>query len=205
MTEFIFYAAVSSDGYIAGPEGDMAWAEKYLTGGDDYGFFELMSSCSAVLMGAETFDFELQAIGNEPRMLPTFVLTSNPHRFDGVTDPNIHFLGGDIKQIAASVHGKITDITGDANSLVFVFGGASVVKQMLAANLLDVVRLFVTPDVLGGGVPLFELTSETDAPANLPKPEASGADPIAAALSHFTQVNQRSFSSGLVEKIFARN
>lgn len=205
MTEFIFYAAVSSDGYIAGPEGDMAWAEKYLTGGDDYGFFELMSSCSAVLMGAETFDFELQTIGNEPRMLPTFVLTSNPQRFDGVTDPNIHFLGGEINDVAESIHNKVTDLTKDANSLVFVFGGASVVKQMLAANLLDVVRLFVTPDVLGGGVPLFDLTGEADAPANTQKPEASGADPIAAALSHFTQVNQRSFSSGLVEKIFARN
>lgn len=205
MTEFIFYAAVSSDGFIAGPEGDMAWAEKYLTGGDDYGFFELMSSCSAVMMGAETFDFELQAIGNEPRMLPTFVLTTNPHRFDGITDKNIHFLGGDISEVAKTVHEKIASITGDSNSLVFVFGGASVVKQMLAANLLDVVRLFVTPDVLGGGVPLFDLTGESDAPANKTEPEASGNDPIKAALGNFTQVNERGFSSGLVEKIFARN
>jgi dihydrofolate reductase len=205
VTEFIFYAAVSSDGYIAGPEGDMAWAEKYLTGGDDYGFFELMSSCSAVLMGAETFDFELQAIGNEPRMLPTFVLTSNPQRFDGVTDPNVYFLGGEITTVTAAVHTQLVDQIKDPNTLVFVFGGASVVKQMLAADLLDVVRLFVTPDVLGGGVPLFDLTGEADAPANATAPEASGIDPIAAALSHFTQVNQRSFSSGLVEKIFARN
>ena len=205
MTEFIFYAAVSSDGFIAGPEGDMAWAEKYLTGGDDYGFFELMSSCSAVMMGAETFDFELQAIGNEPRMLPTFVLTTNPHRFDGITDKNIHFLGGDIAEVAKTVHEKISSITGDANSLVFVFGGASVVKQMLAANLLDVVRLFVTPDVLGGGVPLFDLTGEADAPAKRTEPEASGNDPIKSALGNFTQVNERGFSSGLVEKIFARN
>jgi dihydrofolate reductase len=205
VTEFIFYAAVSSDGYIAGPEGDMAWAEKYLTGGDDYGFFELMSSCSAVLMGAETFDFELQAIGNEPRMLPTFVLTSNPQRFDGVSDPNVHFVGGEITEVTAAVHDQLVAQINDPNSLVFVFGGASVVKQMLAANLLDVVRLFVTPDVLGGGVPLFDLTGEADAPANATSPEASGTDPIAEALSHFTQVNQRSFSSGLVEKIFARN
>jgi dihydrofolate reductase len=196
VTEFIFYAAVSSDGFIAGPEGDMAWAEKYLTGDDDYGFFELMSSCSAVLMGAETFDFELQAIGNEPRMLPTFVLTSNSKRFDGVTDPNVYFLGGEITDITAAIHNQVTALTKDPNSLVFVFGGASVVKQMLDQNLLDVVRLFVTPDVLGGGVPLFDLTGNNE--------DASG-DPVSAALSKFTQVNQRSFSSGLVEKIFARN
>lgn len=197
MTEFIFYAAVSSDGFIAGPEGDMAWAEKYLSGGDDYGFFELMSSCSAVMMGAETFDFELQSIGNEPRMLPTFVLTMNPHRFDGITDPNVHFLGGEVTAVCEAIHSKITQITGDANSLVFVFGGASVVKQMLDENLLDVVRLFVTPDVLGDGVPLFDLTGAMHADHE--------TDPVQSALSNFTQVNERSFSSGLIEKIFARN
>jgi len=216
VTEFIFYAAVSSDGYIAGPEGDMAWAEKYLTGADDYGFFELMSSCSAVLMGAETFEFELQAIGNEPRMLPTFVLTLNPQRFDGVTDPNIHFLGGDISAVCQTIHTKISDITGDPNSLVFVFGGASVVKQMLDHDLLDVVRLFVTPDILKSGVPLFDVTSGIEG-AELGAAElgaeraAAGlgssnpADPVKAALKNFTQVNERSFSSGLVERIFARN
>lgn len=48
-------------------------------------------------------------------------------------------------------------------------------------------------DVLGGGVPLFDLTGNNE--------DASG-DPVSAALSKFTQVNQRSFSSGLVEKIF---
>ena len=213
MTEFIFYAAVSSDGFIAGPDGDMDWAEKYLTGGDDYGFFELMSSCSAVMMGAETFDFELQAIGNEPRMLPTFVLTGNPHRFDGITDKNIHFLGGGITEVSKTVHEKISNITGDANSLVFVFGGASVVKQMLDHNLLDVVRLFVTPDLLGSGVPLFDLTPKTNESAlsnfevdgSSTTESASSTDPIKAALSNFTQVNERAFSSGLIEKIFARN
>ncbi|MEY4366645.1 MAG: hypothetical protein RLZ28_60 [Actinomycetota bacterium] len=202
MTEFIFYAAVSSDGFIAGPEGDMAWAEKYLTGDDDYGFFELMSSCSAVLMGAETFDFEIQSIGQEPRMLPTFVLTSNPHRFDGITDPNVHFVGGQIGAVATAVHHKIASITGDQNSLVFVFGGATVVKQMLEENLLDVVRLFVTPDVLGSGVPLFDVTGTHGAQVAGGSPTD---DPIQATLNNFTQVNERKFSSGLIEKIFARN
>jgi dihydrofolate reductase len=202
VTEFIFYAAVSSDGFIAGPEGDMAWAEKYLTGDDDYGFFELMSSCSAVLMGAETFDFEIQSIGQEPRMLPTFVLTSNPHRFDGITDPNVHFVGGQIGAVATAVHHKIASITGDQNSLVFVFGGATVVKQMLEENLLDVVRLFVTPDVLGSGVPLFDVTGTHGAQVAGGSPTD---DPIQATLNNFTQVNERKFSSGLIEKIFARN
>jgi hypothetical protein len=31
------------------------------------------------------------------------------------------------------------------------------------------------------------------------------AEAVQSALSNFTQVNERSFSSGLIEKIFARN
>jgi dihydrofolate reductase len=135
-------------------------------------------------------------------MLPTFVLTSNPHRFDGITDPNVHFVGGQIGAVATAVHHKIASITGDQNSLVFVFGGATVVKQMLEENLLDVVRLFVTPDVLGSGVPLFDVTGTHGAQVAGGSPTD---DPIQATLNNFTQVNERKFSSGLIEKIFARN
>ena len=32
QNETVFYAAVSSDGFLAGPNGDMTWAEKRLAG-----------------------------------------------------------------------------------------------------------------------------------------------------------------------------
>ena len=178
MLELVFFAAVSSDGYLAGPEGDMSWAEKYLSLDDDYGFLDAMNSSVAVLMGARTFEFEIAALGDQPRMLPTYVLTNEPFRYDGMSDRNLHFVSGEIG-------GIVEQIGRHVNGQVLVIGGADVVRQLLDAELLDRVQLFVTPDVLGSGLVLFE-------------------DGLDGALSEFQLQGERVFSSGLRELDFVR-
>ena len=174
MASFLFFAAVSADGYLAGPDGDMAWAEKYLEGGEDYGFADLMNHSVAVLEGSKTFDFELNALGDQARMLPTFVLTSNPMKYDGLTDPNVHFVSGPIAQVVAEINRKI-------QGQVFVVGGADVVRQLMQVGLLDQLTLFISPDVLGGGVPLFETSLEE-------------------ALTGFEIASTKDFESGLSQR-----
>jgi dihydrofolate reductase len=173
MTTFLFFAAISSDGFLAGPDGDMAWAEKYLSADEDYGFTALMSRSRAMLMGARTFDFELDALGNEPRVLPTYVLTNNPMRYDGVNDSEVTFLAGDIEQVVDKIRSEVS-------GQVFVVGGADVVRQLLAKNLLDHLTLFVCPDVLGSGTPLFSTSMDE-------------------ALEAFTIEKTQAFGSGLVQ------
>ena len=147
----VFYAAVSSDGYLAGPNGDMTWAEKWLSDGDDFGYFKLVSSCSAMLMGSKTFDFELAAMGNQDRILPTYVLTMNPQRYDGVH--------GDVKLVAGDVSAVVDRIFDAHPGRLFVVGGADVAKQLLKANRLDVVVLTTTPDALEAGLKLWAADS----------------------------------------------
>ena len=150
--EILLYAAVSSDGFLAGPNGDMSWAEKWLGTGEDFGYIQLVSSCSAMLMGSKTFDFELAAIGNQDRILPTYVLTSNPQRYDGVH--------GDVTLVAGDVSAVVDRIT-DAHpgGRLFVVGGADVARQLLDAGKLDVVVLTTTPDVLQVGLKLWATES----------------------------------------------
>ena len=151
QNETVFYAAVSSDGFLAGPNGDMTWAEKWLANGDDYGYFKLVGSCSAMLMGSKTFDFELAAIGNQDRILPTYVLTTNPQRYDGVH--------GDVKLMAGDVSAVVDRITDAQPGRLFVVGGADVVRQLLEAGKLDVVVLTTTPDMLQVGLKLWATDS----------------------------------------------
>ena len=150
--ETVFYAAVSSDGFLAGPNGDMTWAEKWLGTGEDFGYIQLVSSCSAMLMGSKTFDFELAAIGNQDRILPTYVFTTNPQRYDGVH--------GDVKLVAGDVSAVVDRIT-DAHpgGRLFVVGGADVARQLLEAGKLDVVVLTTTPDQLEVGLKLWATDS----------------------------------------------
>jgi dihydrofolate reductase len=174
--ETVFYAAVSSDGFLAGTHGDMTWAEKWLSDGDDYGYFKLVSSCSAMLMGSKTFDFELAAIGNQDRILPTYVLTTNPQRYDGVH--------GDVKLVAGDVSAVVDRIT-DAHpgGRLFVVGGADVARQLLEANKLDVVVLTTTPDVLQVGLKLWAADSWRE---------------------EFELVAREEFASGLVQETWRR-
>lgn len=177
MQEVVFYAAVSADGYLAGPDGDMSWAEKYLGGDEDYGYYSLVTSCSAMLMGRRTFDFEVAAIGEMERALPTYVLTNEPLRYDGFSAKDVHFVAGDV--------GMVLDLIQDHNpGRVFLVGGADVVAQAIQARRLTTVRLFECPDELGAGTSLF----------------GEGV-----SLSQFDQTETRSFQTGLVERVYRLN
>ncbi|MBJ7280343.1 MAG: dihydrofolate reductase [Rhodoluna sp.] len=176
MNELVFYAAISNDGYLAGPEGDMSWAEKYLASGDDYGYFELVSRSSAILMGRATFDFEIESGVRGPRPLPTYVLTHIPEFYKDVLDENIFFTGGNIAKVIDLIKLKHP-------GTVFIMGGADVANQLLDANLIDSMRLFVCPEQLGSGIKAF-------------KDDTS--------YNNFTLVDEREYASGIIEEIYQR-
>ncbi len=176
MNETVFYAATSADGYLAGPNGDMSWAEKYLATGEDYGFAELMSRSQAVLMGRATFEFELEAGVSGERLLPTYVLTHIPELYQNEQNDNLHFVGGDIAEV-------LSLIKAHHPGQIFVMGGSNVVGQLIEAGQLDVMRIFRAPDVLFGGVKLFEDQTPYDG---------------------FAVESTRSFNSGLTETVYRR-
>jgi dihydrofolate reductase len=154
----------------------MSWAEKYLASGEDYGYVQLVGSSSAILMGRATFDFEIESGVQGPRPLPTYVLTHIPELYADVHDANIHFTGGDIRQV-------INLITLAHPGKLFVMGGANVVGQLLEANLIDTMRLFVCPEELGDGVKAF--SDET-------------------AFKNFALTDEKRYESGIIEEIYQR-
>ena len=176
MIQLVFFAAISSDGYLAGPNGEMDWAEKYLSQDEDYGFVELMNNTSAILMGSKTFDFHLKAMAGEKQALPTFVLTNNPMRYDGIADPNVHLIHGPLDAV-------LSELNQHVNGVMLILGGADVVRQVMDAGRLNVMRLFITPDVLGDGLKLFEQELE-------------------GALEAFALAEVQEFSSGLIEHTY---
>ncbi len=167
----VFYAAVSLDGFIAGPNGDMSWAEKYLATGEDYGYVQLVHECSAMLMGRKTFEFEADAAPDMERVLPTYVYTSQPMRFDGVSASQVTFVGGPLT-------GVVEAIERTHSGKLFVSGGAQLVEGLLAENLLDEIRLFVCPEILGAGTRMWG---------------------VAGSERHLELLSSKTYGSGLVE------
>ena len=149
MSKTIFYGVMSLDGFIAGENDDMSWAEKYLSAEEDYGWMELVQSCGAVLMGRKTFEFELKNAPDLDRILPTYVLTEQPLRFDGIRDSNLHFMAGDLREVVATIMQKHP-------GNLFLGGGAMLLDTMLVMGLVDELRLFIAPELIQRGTRFFK-------------------------------------------------
>jgi dihydrofolate reductase len=171
MSKTIFYGVMSLDGYIAGENEDMGWAEKYLSPEEDYGWMELIQSCGAILMGRKTFEFELKNAPELDRILPTYVLTEQPLRFDGVHTQNLNFIGGDLREVVESIKAK-------HSGHLFIGGGAMLLDTLLVMGLVDELRLFLAPDLLGGGTKFFKGSK---------------------IKSQFSLIQSRQYDSGLME------
>ena len=67
----------------------------------------------------------------------------------GAALSGVHFTSGDLREVVQLIKDKHP---GD----IFIGGGAELVDGLMVMGLLDELRLFVTPDILGSGVRLFK-------------------------------------------------
>ncbi|WP_399886210.1 dihydrofolate reductase family protein [Streptomyces sp. BBFR51] len=168
--------AITLDGYVAGPNvtldnpgGDggepifewihslASWRERQgMTGGDENRDSELIrewfDATGAVVMGRTMYDTGEEFWGdNPPFRTPVFVLTNRPR-------PTLVKEGGtSFTFVTDGIHSALEQAeaaAGDRN--VDIGGGASTVRQYLAAGLVDELQLHVVPTLLGDGLRLFE-------------------------------------------------
>lgn len=141
------YIAASLDGFIADEDGGVAWVERFLVDGVDYGYKEFLAGVGAVVMGATTYEQELERGGLPYGDRPTWVFTHRelPRPAEGAVHLTSAALPEVIAEIGRSVQGN-----------VFLVGGGNLIGQFLAAGALDELILFVVPALLGRGVRLFD-------------------------------------------------
>jgi dihydrofolate reductase len=134
-----------------------SWREREgMTGGaanaDDELVADMFRQAGAYVMGRRMFDSGEEPWGDEPPFrAPVFVVTNQERepleRQGGTT---FHFVTDGVR---AAV-GCATAVAGDRH--VAVSGGASIVQQVIDADLLDELHLHVSPALLGGGTRLLD-------------------------------------------------
>jgi dihydrofolate reductase len=150
MAKFLYSAAMSLDGFIAGPGGDASWMADYL--GPNPVVDELIAQTGAILVGNRTFGGDDPYKGREGEGEafgggwdgPQFVLT---HRPPDEAIPGVTFVG--------DIDTAISESRSAAGDKYLNVLGASVAAQCLAAGALDEVMVCVTPVLLGDGTRLF--------------------------------------------------
>ncbi len=151
MAKFLYSAAMSLDGFISGPGGDVSWMADYL--GPNPVVDQLIARTGAILAGNRTFggDDPYKGRPGEGEVFgggwdgPQFVLT---HRAPAEQIPGVTFVG-DVETAIAQSRAAAGD--NDVNIL-----GASVAAQCLEAGVLDEMLVSVMPVLLGDGTRLFE-------------------------------------------------
>lgn len=153
MGKVVYYTAVSLDGFVADPAGDLAWLvvhEPEPGGPNDYDAF--IAGVGAMVMGRTTYDWvmaDLARTGSAwPYTQPCWVLTHRP-----LEEPPG---GGDVRatsDTAEQVVAAMRAAAGDAD--LWCVGGGETAAWMHRAGLLDEIRVTVAPEVLGTGVPLL--------------------------------------------------
>ena len=166
----VIQAAMSLDGFIAGPQHDMDWVFEYASPDN---FPEIVQATGAMLSGRNCYEVGLRDTGKPSGEAyggawhgPSFVLTHRPPaeaREAGVRPADggeagvppadagaagVTFLSGDIGAAVATAKAAA-----GAKDLVVL--GASVGGQCLAHGLIDEIHVFVLPVLLGRGTPLY--------------------------------------------------
>ena len=131
-------AAVSLDGYIAGPDGEIDWIPM----DPDIDFDELLGSFDTVLLGRRSYEDALSA-GHMPD-LPAIVFSRSLRQQDA-TDVTI----------SSDVLGTVSELKESPGGDIWLFGGGELFRSMLERALVDSVQIAVIPVLLGGGIPLL--------------------------------------------------
>ncbi len=144
----VYYAALSLDGRIAGPEHDLSFLET-LQGGPEGDYEEFFARVDSLVMGAGTWRF-LVGHGSWPYgTTPSWVVThaERLEELDGAEA--VEPFAGDVRELVR--------LMGERGlSRTWLVGGGHLAGQLLAADLLDELVLTVAPTFVGRGPALAD-------------------------------------------------
>lgn len=142
------FIAMSLDGYIAKPDGDISFLDEMNQEGEDYGYSAYIETVDTVILGRKTYD-KLASMGVESPYgdHDVYVVTRTPRENSGKTT----FYSGDFKQLVTTLKSK-------PGKNIYCDGGAEIVQQLLNLDLIDEITISIIPVLLGKGIRLFDKT-----------------------------------------------
>jgi dihydrofolate reductase len=143
MRRVLYRVATSLDGYIAGPRGELDWIVHDPT----VDLAKLYESVDTVLLGRRTYELTRQPGAPPwPRdwQIYVFSRTLRPQEHPGVTI------------VRADAGPRVAALRAASGREIWLFGGGSLFRSLLAAKQVDFVEVALIPVLLGGGVPLLE-------------------------------------------------
>lgn len=139
------FIAMSLDGYIAKPDGDISFLDDMNQEGEDYGYSAFIETVDTVILGRKTYD-KILSMGVESPYgeRDVYVVTRTLRENSGKTT----FYSGDLKQLVLTLKSK-------PGKNIYCDGGAEIIAQLIHENLIDEITVSIVPVLLGDGIRLF--------------------------------------------------
>lgn len=141
MRRVLYRVAVSLDGFIAGPNGEIDW----IVPDPAADFASFYASVDTVLLGRRTYELTLQP--GAPPWPPGWRIFVCSRTLDAAQHPAVTVVSADIGAMVAALRAE-------PGRDIWLFGGGSLSASLLAADVIDGLELAVMPVLLGAGVPL---------------------------------------------------
>ena len=147
MRKLILYTAMSLDGKIAGPNDDVSWLDEVPNPeGSDYGYTEFIANIDTTIMGNTSYQWVIRQDVPWPyESTRNYVVTRNKALED---NDEVSFINEDPA-------GFIRDMKAGEGKDIWLIGGAGVNQLCLEAGLIDEMRVFLMPVIVGEGIGLF--------------------------------------------------
>ena len=146
---FIVYIAISADGYIARPDGDVEWLTRRPQ--QDYGMRTFYRSIDTILLGRKTYDWSLDfarrnrlKTGVFDTSVANYVFSRRPPRNKA---PGVEFVSQSVPTFARRLRAT-------PGKHVWIMGGGGLIASFLDANEIDELDIHVIPTFIGEGIPL---------------------------------------------------
>jgi dihydrofolate reductase len=172
MRKIIASLAMSVDGFIEGPNGEMDWVMEEDEETWKY-MFEMLSHVDTFILGRKMYpvyeQYWLAVLADPGAILPFSgrVASNNEITFARLADSTRHVV---LSSTLDKVTWKTTRIVRDVEDIrkmkqkpgkdMYAVGGATLVSSLMNLDLIDELQLLVSPLILGGGIALFKEVKE---------------------------------------------
>lgn len=146
--KIIVEAAISADGYLARPDGDVSWLDRPAPKGH-YGMAAFVKTIDTILMGRKTYtkgiELGMKATGFGPKV-KNYVFSRHAQKpllegFELVREPLQPF---------------IQRLRSQAGKDIWMMGGSEIIASFLDMDEIDEFSLHVIPIFVGQGIPLMQ-------------------------------------------------
>jgi dihydrofolate reductase len=150
--KIIVYIATSADGFIARPDGDVAWLDRPRPKGN-YGMPGFFKSIDTILWGRKTYakclemgmDAGMKAAGFGPH-IKNYVFSRLPQES---TESTFEFVNEPVKTFAQHLRAQ-------PGKHIWMMGGGEIIASFLDQGEIDEFRINIIPILIGEGIPLIQ-------------------------------------------------